>query len=421
MSSKNEKRSVSLAIRILIGLVLGVIVGIALQGNPEIATTYIAPIGTVFLNLIKLIIVPLVFASLVVGVAGMEDVTKLGRVGAKTFIYYFITTAIAIFIGLLLANVLNVGGGYVLPSAADITYEAAEAPPFIQTLVNIIPSNPLKSIVNGDMLQIIVFALIFGVGLLVIGEKGKIVFSIFDSIAEAMYAITRFIMSLAPIGVFGLIAPVIAQNGPEVLLPLLKLIAIVYLASIVHIIVVYGLSVKFLSGINPIEFAKKAFPAWATAFTTSSSSGTLPVTMQCAETLGVPQPISSFVLPLGATINMDGTAIYQGVSALFIAQVFGVNLSISQQLTIILTATLASVGTAGVPGAGMIMLAMVLQSVGLPVEGIALVAGVDRILDMMRTSLNVLGDLTASTFVTKTEGDFVYVVDNDIKDPDIEL
>ncbi|NLD18133.1 MAG: dicarboxylate/amino acid:cation symporter, partial [Tissierellia bacterium] len=307
------------------------------------------------------------------------------------------------------------------PSAADITYEAAEAPPFIQTLVNIIPSNPLKSIVNGDMLQIIVFALIFGVGLLVIGEKGKIVFSIFDSIAEAMYAITRFIMSLAPIGVFGLIAPVIAQNGPEVLLPLLKLIAIVYLASIVHIVVVYGLSVKFLSGINPIEFAKKAFPAWATAFTTSSSSGTLPVTMQCAETLGVPQPISSFVLPLGATINMDGTAIYQGVSALFIAQVFGVNLSISQQLTIILTATLASVGTAGVPGAGMIMLAMVLQSVGLPVEGIALVAGVDRILDMMRTSLNVLGDLTASTFVTKTEGDFVYVVDNDIKDPDIEL
>ncbi|NLD16711.1 MAG: dicarboxylate/amino acid:cation symporter, partial [Tissierellia bacterium] len=307
------------------------------------------------------------------------------------------------------------------PSAADITYEAAEAPPFIQTLVNIIPSNPLKSIVNGDMLQIIVFALIFGVGLLVIGEKGKIVFSIFDSIAEAMYAITRFIMSLAPIGVFGLIAPVIAQNGPEVLLPLLKLIAIVYLASIVHIIVVYGLSVKFLSGINPIEFAKKAFPAWATAFTTSSSSGTLPVTMQCAETLGVPQPISSFVLPLGATINMDGTAIYQGGSALFIAQVFGVNLSISQQLTIILTATLASVGTAGVPGAGMIMLAMVLQSVGLPVEGIALVAGVDRILDMMRTSLNVLGDLTAATFVTKTEGDFVYVVENDIKDPNIEL
>ncbi len=409
MSNSSERRSMSLAIRILIGLVLGVVVGLALQGNPDIANTFIAPIGTIFLNLIKLIIVPLVFASLVVGVAGMEDVTKLGRVGAKTFIYYFITTAIAIFIGLLLANVLNVGGNYVLSTAGEMAYEAAEAPPFIDTLVNIIPSNPLKALVNGDMLQIIVFALIFGMGLLVIGEKGKVVFNIFDSIAEAMYAITRFIMSLAPIGVFGLMAPVIANNGPEVLLPLIRLIGIAYLASAVHIVLVYGASVKFLSKMNPIEFAKKAFPAWATAFTTSSSSGTLPVSMQSAESLGIPQPIYSFVLPLGATINMDGTAIYQGVSALFIAQVFGVSLTLSQQLTIILTATLASVGTAGVPGAGMIMLAMVLQSVGLPVEGIALVAGVDRILDMVRTSLNVLGDLTAALFVSRSEGDVVIV------------
>lgn len=413
MTNGNEKRSMSLAIRILIGLVLGVVVGLALQGSPEIANTFIAPIGTIFLNLIKLIIVPLVFASLVVGVAGMEDVTKLGRVGAKTFIYYFITTAIAIFIGLLLANVLNVGGSYVLPTAGEMVYEAAEAPPFIDTLVNIIPSNPLKALVNGDMLQIIVFALIFGMGLLVIGEKGKVVFNIFDSIAEAMYAITRFIMSLAPIGVFGLMAPVIANNGPEVLLPLIRLIGIAYLASAVHIVLVYGASVKFLSKMNPLEFARKAFPAWATAFTTSSSSGTLPVSMQSAESLGIPQPIYSFVLPLGATINMDGTAIYQGVSALFIAQVFGVSLTLSQQLTIILTATLASVGTAGVPGAGMIMLAMVLQSVGLPVEGIALVAGVDRILDMVRTSLNVLGDLTAALFVSRSEGDVVIVKKDD--------
>lgn len=413
MTNGNEKRSMSLAIRILIGLVLGVVVGLALQGSPEIANTFIAPIGTIFLNLIKLIIVPLVFASLVVGVAGMEDVTKLGRVGAKTFIYYFITTAIAILIGLLLANVLNVGGNYVLSTAGEMVYEAAEAPPFIDTLVNIIPSNPLKALVNGDMLQIIVFALIFGMGLLVIGEKGKVVFNIFDSISEAMYAITRFIMSLAPIGVFGLMAPVIANNGPEVLLPLIRLIGIAYLASAVHIVLVYGASVKFLSKMNPLEFARKAFPAWATAFTTSSSSGTLPVSMQSAESLGIPQPIYSFVLPLGATINMDGTAIYQGVSALFIAQVFGVSLTLSQQLTIILTATLASVGTAGVPGAGMIMLAMVLQSVGLPVEGIALVAGVDRILDMVRTSLNVLGDLTAALFVSRSEGDVVIVKKDD--------
>lgn len=404
MSNNSERGGMHLAIRILVGMIAGIIVGFFLQGSPEIATTYIAPIGTVFLNLIKMVIVPMVFSSLVVGVAGMEDVTKLGRIGAKTFIYFFFTTAIAITIGLLLGNVLNVGGNYVLETT-DIVYEAKEAPPFIETLINIIPSNPLNAIVSGNMLQIIVFALIFGVGLLMVGEKGQIVFQIFDSIAEAMYAITGGIMKLAPFGIFGLMTPVIAQNGPEVLLPLLRLIGVIYLASFVHIGVIYGASVTFLSKMNPIEFAKKAFPAWATAFTTSSSSGTLPVTMQCAEDLDVPQPIYSFVLPLGATINMDGTAIYQGVCALFIAQVYGIPLDLGQQLTIVLTATLASVGTAGVPGAGMIMLAMVLQGVGLPVEGIALVAGVDRILDMIRTSLNVLGDLSCALFISRTESD----------------
>ena len=402
MSETKERGSMTLAIRILIGMVIGIIVGYFLQGTPEIATTYIAPLGTIFLNLIKMIIVPMVFSSLVVGVAGMEDVTKLGRIGAKTFIYFFFTTAIAIVIGLLLGNILNVGGGFTLDTTG-LAYEAKEAPPFIQTMINIIPSNPLNAIVSGDMLQIIVFALIFGIGLLIIGEKGQIVFQIFDSIAEAMYAITAGIMKLAPIGIFGLMTPVIAQNGPAVLLPLMKLIGVIYLASIVHIVVIYGASVKFLSKVSPIEFGKKAFTAWATAFTTSSSSGTLPVTMQSAETLDIPQPIASFVLPLGATINMDGTAIYQGVCALFIAQVYGLNLDLGQQMTIVLTATLASVGTAGVPGAGMIMLAMVLQGVGLPVEGIALVAGVDRILDMIRTSLNVLGDLSCALYISRTE------------------
>lgn len=411
MAKKDNKQTMGLAVKILIGMVAGVIVGLLLQGNPDIATTFISPIGTVFLNLIKLIIVPLVFSSLIVGIAGMEDVTKLGRIGLKTFLYFFFTTAIAITIGLVLANVLNVGGSYVLESSADMAYEAAEAPPFIETLINIIPSNPLGAIVNGDMLQIIVFAIIFGIGLLVAGEKGQIVFKVFDGVAEAMYAITAGIMKLAPIGVFGLMAPVIAENGPEVLGPLLKLIGIAYLACLIHIIVVYGASLKFLSKVPVIDSFKKMFPAWATAFTTSSSSGSLPVSMTSAENLGVPQPIYSFVLPLGATINMDGTAIYQGVSALFIAQVFGISLTLSQQLTIVLTATLASVGTAGVPGAGMIMLAMVLQGVGLPVEGIALVAGVDRILDMARTSLNVVGDITCSVFIARTEGENLDVFD----------
>lgn len=398
-----KKGKLSLSIQILIALVAGIIVGLALQGNPDIANNYIRPLGTLFLNMIKLLIVPLVFSSLMVGVANMEDVTKLGRIGGKTFVYYFLTTAIAIVIGLVLGNLLNVGGGFVLP-AGEIVYEAKEAPPFITTLINLIPSNPLKSIVEGEMLQIIVFALVLGGGVLMIGEKGKIVFEFFDSIAEAMFVITSWVMKFAPIGVFGLLTPVIAQNGPEVLMPLLRLIVVVYLACIIHIGVIYTLSVKFLGKMSPAKFYKGAFPAWAMAFTTSSSSGTLPLTMKCAEeNLGVSKPVASFVLPLGATINMDGTAIYQGVCALFIAQVYGLNLDLGQQMTIVLTATLASVGTAGVPGSGMIMLAMVLQGVGLPVEGIALVAGIDRILDMIRTSLNVLGDLTCALFIENTE------------------
>lgn len=413
---KSVTGKMPLSFQILLAMILGIIVGIFLQNSPEISSTYIAPLGTLFLNSIKLVIVPLVFSSLLVGVAGMEDVSKLGRIGLKTFIYFFITTGIAIVIGLTLANVFNVSGSYILSNAGDLAYEAKEAPPFIQTLINIIPSNPLASIVNGEMLQIIVFALIFGMGLLVIGEKGKVVFKFFDSVAEAFYAITAGIMKFAPLGVFGLITPVIANNGPDVLLPLLRLVIIIYAACALHVLLVYGFSIQFLSKYSFATFLKKAFPAWATAFTTSSSSGTLPVTMKCAEDLGVPTPIYSFVLPLGATINMDGTAIYQGVCALFIAQVFDIDLTLGQQVTIILTATLASVGTAGVPGAGMIMLAMVLQGVNLPVEGIALVAGVERFLDMARTSINILGDLSCATFIAKTEKNL-----DDFHSPSLEV
>lgn len=405
-----KKKKLSLSVKILIGLLLGVVVGYILQvtDNVDIANNFIKPLGTLFLNLIKLIIVPLVFSSLIVGVAGLGDVTKIGRIGGKTFVYFLFTTLIAIVIGLAFANIGNVGGGYVLENAADVVYEAKEAPSFVDTLVNIIPANPLKAMVDGEMLQIIAFAIIFGAGLLVVGDVGKPVFDVFNGIAEIMYKITNGIMSLAPIGVFGLMTPVIAVNGPEVLGPLLKLVVICYLASILHMIVTYSGAVKVFAGMSPMKFFKGVFPAWAMAFTTSSSSGTLPLTMKCAEeNLGVPKPIASFVLPLGATINMDGTAIYQGVCAIFIAQVYGLDLSLTQQVTIVLTAVLASIGTAGVPGAGMVMLAMVLQSVNLPLDGIALVAGVERILDMMRTSVNVVGDVSAAVVVTKSEGGFV--------------
>lgn len=398
-------KKISLPVQILIALVLGVFVGLMLRGNPDIAVNYIKPFGTLFLNLIKLIIVPLVFSSLITGVGNLNDVKQLGRLGGKTLAFYLITTAFAVSLGLIMANVFNVGGGYVLPTE-ELVVEVKEAPSVIETLLGIIPANPLKALVEGNMLQIIAFAIILGSGILVLGEKGKILFNVFDSLAETMYVITGAIMRLAPIGVFALIVPVIAEHGTGILQSLLRLIIIAYAASFIHAGVVYSASVQFLGGMSPIKFFKGISPASILAFTTSSSSGTLPVTMKCCEdNLGVSKPVASFVLPLGATINMDGTAIYQGVSALFIAQVFGVSLSIGQQLGIVLTATLASIGTAGVPGAGMIMLTLVLQSTGLPLEGIALIAGVDRILDMIRTSVNVTGDAACAVVVAKSEGE----------------
>ncbi|MEA5095485.1 MAG: dicarboxylate/amino acid:cation symporter [Sedimentibacter saalensis] len=397
-------KKLQLTTKIFIGLALGILLGIILQPNPDIAVKFVKPFGTLFLNLIKLVIVPLVFSSLVVGTCGMDDVRKLGRIGGKTVAYYMLTTAFAVTIGLILANLSNVGGGFSIP--VDAKVEVAAAPNVIETLLNIIPSNPLKALVDGNMLQIIAFALIIGAGIIGIGEKGKVLFNFFDSMADVMYKIIAVIMEFAPIGVFALITPVVAQNGPGVLLPLLKLIVVVYAGCAIHALFTYSATVSLFAKVSPVKFFKGIAPAMVFAFTTASSSATLPISMKRSEeNLGVPKSVTSFVLPLGATINMDGTAIYQGVCAFFIAQVYGINLPISAQLTIILTATLASIGTAGVPGAGMIMLGMVLQSVGLPIEGIALIAGVDRILDMMRTMINITGDAACATIIAATEGE----------------
>ncbi len=397
-------KKMQLTTKIFIGLALGIVMGIFLQPNPGIANNYIKPFGTLFLNLIKLVIVPLVFSSLVVGACSMDDVRKLGRIGGKTMAYYLLTTAFAVTIGLVLANITNVGGGYIIP--ADAKYEIAEAPNVIETLLNIIPSNPLKALVDGNMLQIISFALIIGAGIIGIDEKGKNLQSFFESFAEVMYKIIGVVMEFAPIGVFALITPVVAVNGPTVLLPLLKLIIVVYIGCALHAILTYSATVWGFAKLSPLQFFKGISPAMIFAYTTASSSATLPISMKrCEENLGVPKSICSFTLPLGATINMDGTAIYQGICAVFIAQIYGIPLPLTAQLTIILTATLASIGTAGVPGAGMIMLGMVLHTVGLPVEGIAIIAGVDRILDMMRTMINVTGDAACSVVVAATEGE----------------
>lgn len=396
------KKKPSFAVYIMIGMVLGIVVGILFQGHSEFAVAYIQPFGTIFLNLIKMIVVPVVLCSIICGVISMKDIKKVGSVGVKTVVFYMCTTCFAVTFGLVFANLLNVGGGYVL-TAQNLSYEATEAPSFMDTIVNIFPTNIMASMVNATMLQIIVIALFFGFGILMAGEKGKPFANVIESANEVCMQIMAMVIKLSPIGVFALLVPVIAQNGASVLLPLLKLILVVYLVYIVHMVVVYSLAVMQMAKVTPVQFFKEMVPAMLMAFSSSSSVGTLPLNMECTEKLGAKREVASFVLPLGATINMDGTAIYQGVCAIFIAQVFGINLTFSQQLSIILTATLASIGTAGVPGAGVIMLSMVLQSVGLPLEGIALIVGIDRILDMGRTVVNITGDAACTVCISRMQ------------------
>ena len=402
MSGTREKKKLSLTTWIALGLVLGVIAGLAFQGAPDVATEYIKPLGTIYLNLIKMVVVPVVLLSIMQGIVSLQDVRKVGSIGVKTICFYLVTTAIAITLGLVLANVLQVGAGYTI-STEGLSYEAAEAPSLMDTIVNIFPSNFFQPLADATMLQVIVIALFFGFGIILAGEKGKLAKDLVDSCAEVSFKVMFIILKLSPIGVFALICPVVASNGPDVLLPLLKVILVAYAAYIIHMIVTYSTAVKLASGMSPLKFFKGMSEPILFAFSSASSVGTLPFNMDATQQMGARKEVSSFVLPLGATINMDGTAIYQGVCAIFIAQIFGVDLTIAQQLTIILTATLASVGTAGVPGAGMIMLAMVLESVGLPLEGIALVAGIDRILDMGRTTVNITGDAACTMCVDAWE------------------
>ncbi|MDU4891129.1 MAG: dicarboxylate/amino acid:cation symporter [Clostridium sp.] len=408
------KKKSPLAFKILIGMILGIVAGFFFQSNPAFAVSYIKPFGTIFLNLIKMVVVPVVLFSIIVGVISMKDIKKIGSVGLKTIAFYMITTCIAVTFGLFFANLLNVGGGYQLAGEA-LSYEAATAPSFMDTFVNIFPSNAVAPLANATMLQVIVIALFFGFGIILTGEKAEPVVKFVEAFNEVCMNIMNLIIKLSPIGVFALLVPVIAENGPSVLLPLLKLIVIIYLVYFFHMVIVYSLSVKAIAKISPITFFKNMFPAMSLAFSSASSVGALPLNLECTQKLGAKSEVASFVLPLGATINMDGTAIYQGVCVIFIAQVFGFDLSISQQITIILTSTLASIGTAGVPGAGMIMLAMVLQSVGLPIEGIALIAGIDRILDMGRTVVNITGDAACTVCVSAIEDKKSNLTNNTLK------
>jgi len=386
---------------ILIGFLVGVPFGILLKD----ASLALSWMGDLFLRLLKMLIVPLVFFSLATGTASISDPKKLGRVGAKIIALYLATTAIAVTIGLIVAGIINPAAGMKLQPVAG--FKAPTVPALKDVLLNLVPTNPFDSLAKGDILPIIVFAIFFGIAAALCGEKGKGVVGAMDAAAEAMYKLTTIVMWSAPLGVFSLIATTVAKQGPAVLLPFINLILTCYLAYLLHVAIVYTSIVKFMAKVNPFKFFKGASEIMLMAFVTRSSNATLPVTMRVSEEkLGLPRNLISFTLPLGATVNMDGTAIYQGIAALFIAAIYGVPLGFTQYLMIILLATLGSIGTAGVPGAGLIMLAMVLQGVGLPMEGLGLIAGIDVVLDMGRTCLNVTGDVACTTAVAYSEGEF---------------
>jgi len=392
--------------KIIIALILGVVAGAVLGPSAE----YIKPIGSLFINLIKMLIVPLIFSSLVVGICSMDDIKKMGRIGAKSFGIYLLTTAIAITIGLVIGTVLQPGAGLDMQMPAEMA-AAKEAPSFIQTLLNMVPKNPVEAMASGSVLQIIVFALILGVAINLAGDKGKPVAVVFESFAEIMYKMTHIVMAFAPYGVFALMAWVAGKYGLDVLLPLGKVILGVYVGCILHVLLTLTLGgVMMTARLNPIRYWRGIIDAQAVAFTTTSSSGTLPVTMEVARTnLGVSKPISGFVLPLGATINMDGTALYECIGVIFLAQYYAsvsdFTLTLGMQALVVVLALLASVGAAGIPSAGLVMMLTILAALGLPLEGAALLLAVDRPLDMMRTMVNVWSDSCGAAVIARTEGE----------------
>ena len=401
---EKSKKKLSLPAKIFIGMLAGILVGLLFLKNPDFTTEYLKPIGTIYINLLKFLVVPVVLFSITDGVVNLKDLKRVGSVGVKTFLYYMCTTALAVVIGLVVVNLFK--GYFPALASADLgalEYTAKESPSVMQVIVNIFPDNLVKPMVEANMLPIIVIAIFFGAGILASGEKGAKIAEWINCMNDVVMKIMMMIIKFTPYGVFCLMANVVAVNGPSIVGTLALVIGVAYIGYIIHVVVVYGLSVKCLSGMSPIKFFKGIAPAMICAFTTTSSNATLPLNIECCNELGAEPEVSSFVLPLGATINMDGTAIYQAVCAVFIACCYGVDLTLSQMAMIVLTATLASVGTAGVSGAGMIMLAMVLASVGLPVEGIAIIAGVDKLFDMGRTTLNITGDATCALWVSKLE------------------
>ncbi|WP_142414088.1 dicarboxylate/amino acid:cation symporter [Hathewaya massiliensis] len=418
-----KKQKKSLTGKILISLFLGIIFGILFNKflpkhiNEVTIKWVLSPLGTMFLRSIKMVVVPLVLFSLTVGTASIGDIKKLGRIGGKTISFYLITTAFAVSLALAISNLLNPGTGVSTASKVAANVKAAESPFIMDIFTNMIPTNPIEAMVNGNMLQIIVFAIIFGIAITLIGERAKPVVTLFEEINNILLKIISIVILGAPIGVFALISQVIMSQGTSVLFSLIKYVLVVVFVLFIHTFVIYGGALKVLGKVNPITFFKKFWPVMLMGFSTSSSNATIPLNMKtCNEKIGVSENVSSFTIPLGATVNMDGTAIMQGVAAIFIAQVFGYNLTFHQQIMIVLTSTLSSIGTAGVPSAGVVMLTMVFQQIGLPMEGIALVLSVDRIVDMFRTATNITGDAVCTVIVANSEKELNLDIYNDIEE-----
>lgn len=400
------KKKISLPMQILIALILGIVVGLicGMTGMAGFTTAYLKPFGTIFVNLLKFIVVPVVLLSMIDGILSMDDMKKVGSVGWKTLAYFLVSTAIACVIGLVFANIFN--GAGLFPTLAleeGATWEKATSANFMDTLVGMFPDNMWSAFHSANMLQVIIIALMLGGSIMAAGEKGRLARDVVASFNEVINKLMEFIISLSPIGVFTMMAWVVATQGAEILGSLALVLLCAYIGYIVHAILVYSFSAKAFAGMSPIAFFKGAFAAMMFAFTSTSSAATLPVSKDCAEKMGADKDISAFVLPLGATVNMDGTAIYQCVATVFLASLAGVHLGIGEMVTIVVTATLASIGTAGVSGAGMIMLAMVLTAMGIDVNMIMIIYGVDRLFDMGRTCLNVTGDIACSLCVSKWE------------------
>lgn len=410
----------SLTARILIAMIAGLALGIVLNllGNSggvnpiirqwltdALVNGVLDTIGQMFVASLKLLVVPLVFVSLVCGASGLGDSARLGAIAGKTFVLYLLTTAAAISLALLLGALIRPGDGIGLEAAQ--TFSAAAAPSLKEVVIGIVPSNPVQAMAEGNMLQVILFALLFGLAVAYSGEGGQRLRNWFIDLDKVIMKMVTILMELAPYGVFCLLAKLFAELGASAIIELGLYFGTVVLALLLHGLGVYGLMLKFIARINPLTFFKHMRPTMMFAFSTSSSNATLPVTLRAAEEkLGVGNRTASFTIPLGATINMDGTAIMQGVATAFIAQAYQIDIGLGGYLMVVLTATLASVGTAGVPGVGLITLAMVLQQVNLPVEGIALIIGVDRLLDMIRTAVNVTGDTTVTLLVAQSENDW---------------